>query len=306
MDFSRDRFVLDGGLATEIENRGYQIHGDPLWSARLLYTHPEVIADIHKSYLRQGADVITTASYQCSVEGFCKHLSVSREEALGLIDRSVTLAADARDWFLQSSVGRNPPLIAGSVGPYGACLHDGSEYHGNYVDHVSKDKLMDWHKLRFVRLLNAGVDVLACETIPAQAEAEALVALLQDFPNAKAWISFSCKDGTHTCHGDLFSEAVKAVSSSPQILAVGINCTSSRFVEPLLQSAQGVSMGKPFVVYPNSGEDWSREENWSGSFEDFVSLIPRWMELGARVIGGCCRVGPEEIARIRDCVMAQA
>ena len=109
---------------------------------------------------------------QASVGGLCEHLGVDKDEALRLIRLSVTLAKEARQKFAMGPSndhdGRSTPLVAGSVGPYGACQHDGSEYHGNYVDHMTTEKLKEWHRPRMGELLASGADILACETIPAK------------------------------------------------------------------------------------------------------------------------------------------
>ncbi|XP_076311044.1 uncharacterized protein LOC143225465 isoform X2 [Tachypleus tridentatus] len=142
--------LLDGGLATELMNFGFQLDDDPLWSSSLLATNPQSIVGVHESYLRSGSDIITTASYQASVEGFEKYFNVSVEEAEKLIGSSVSLAIQACEnfWnqyhFQMELAGKTKPLVAGSVGPYGAVLHDGSEYTGNYVDNMT---LEDPHKL---------------------------------------------------------------------------------------------------------------------------------------------------------------
>ena len=99
------------------------------------------------------------------MEGFQKHLGLDRDKALDLIGRSVTIATEARRDFQSPD---REVLVAGSVGPYGACQHDGSEYHGNYVDHMSREQLKAWHRPRMERLLAEGVDLLAIETIPAK------------------------------------------------------------------------------------------------------------------------------------------
>ena len=298
--------VLDGGLGLEAEQRGAEIKGDPLWSARLLHSDPGLLKSVHRSFLDAGADVIITASYQASPEGLSRHLSVSHEDALHLIGQSVAIAKQARTEYMQEKgVGSKAPplpLIAGSIGCYGACLSDMSEYTGDYVDTMTTEQLEAWHRPRMSELLRAGADLLAIETIPAAKEGVALAHLLGEFPNARAWLSFTCRDGQHTCHGEPFAEAACAVAACPQVLAVGINCCRPAFVGPLLSSTQGT--GKPFVVYPNLGEGWKERVGPDGERESFVGDIPKWVELGARLIGGCCHVGPKDIADIRRSIDA--
>jgi homocysteine S-methyltransferase len=79
------------------------------------------------------------------------------------------------------------------VGPYGAYLHDGSEYNGYYTDRTPSEVLKNYHKSKIGALVEAGVDLLAIETIPSKKEAEIIVEIIKEFPNIKAWLSFSCQ-----------------------------------------------------------------------------------------------------------------
>ncbi len=294
--------ILDGALATELERRGADLN-DPLWSAKVLLEAPEMIRQLHYDYFLAGADVAITASYQASFQGFMAR-GLSRDEAAALMRLSVRLAQEARDQFWAEPAnreGRLRPLVAASVGCYGAFLADGSEYRGEYG--LSKQALQDWHRPRMAELVAAGPDLLACETIPCQLEGEALVELLAEFPETPAWLSFSCCDEAHVCHGEPFRACVALANASPQIVAVGLNCTPPPYVEPLLRAAAGVT-DRPLLAYPNSGERWDPvNQCWiegSGATE-FGPPSRRWYAAGARIIGGCCRTRPQDI---RD--MAQA
>lgn len=196
-------------------------------------------------------------------------------------------------------------LVAASIGPYGACLHDGSEYTGNYVSTTSKESLKAFHRSRLHHIMLAKPDLLAIETIPALEEALAIVELLPEFPEARAWVTFQCRNEACTAHGDDFADAVHQVSSSSQVLAIGVNCCSPRFIAPLLKRAGQASSKKPFVVYPNSGEEW-KESRWcsaaAGEPADWTELVPLWLSLGARWIGGCCRTRPDDVQTIRTVV----
>ncbi|MCC9078652.1 homocysteine S-methyltransferase [Litorilinea aerophila] len=288
--------ILDGALATELERRGANLD-DPLWSARILLEAPELIRQVHYDYFCAGADVAITASYQATFEGFARR-GLSREQAEELLLLSVRLAQEARDLFWADPAnrqGRIRPLVAASIGPYGAYLADGSEYRGDYG--LSVEALMDFHRPRMAVLAASGADLLACETIPCQAEGEALVRLLAEFPQAVAWLSFSCCDDLHVCHGEPFARCVRLASRSEQVIAVGLNCTPPRHVEALLRHAVGVT-DRPLVAYPNSGETWDAEHHcWvAGSGEtDFRTPALRWYAAGARLIGGCCRTTPADI-----------
>ncbi|KAM9384352.1 homocysteine S-methyltransferase YbgG [Pholidichthys leucotaenia] len=292
--------ILDGGLATELEAQGAELQADPLWSARLLQKNPQAIRDAHYRFLLNGADVITTATYQASIPGFISHLNASCERARELLMSGVYLAKETAKKF---ESGQQCPLVAGSVGPYGAILHDGSEYTGVYAEKMSAEEFKDFHRPRIECLVAAGADLIAFETIPSIKEAAAVVELLREFPNSKAWLSFSCKDGRCVADGGLFTDAVRVASRSTQLLAVGVNCCSPVVVESLLDSARMLlSPDMSWVVYPNSGEEWDTERGWLTSGEPSgwtPELSHTWVKQGAALIGGCCRIGPDHIAELR-------
>lgn len=295
--------ILSGGLSTELEAAGFLIQGDPLWSARLLHTNPQAIKTVHTNFLKSGADVLSTATYQATIEGFIRHLGLNFDEAANLFTVAVRQAQESAEAFTMQSPEKRNILIAGSVGPYGAFLHDGSEYTGNYVTDMSIQELKDWHRTQMKCLAAAGIDLFAFETIPSQKEAEALVQLLREFPNTKAWLSYSCQNMSMTSFGEKFNEAVSIAVGSDQLVAVGVNCCSPALVGPLLTSAnQAQGQKTDWIVYPNSGEKWNHNLGWQGSNTDkaLSEYALEWVQLGARWIGGCCRTTPSDIASIRD------
>jgi S-methylmethionine-dependent homocysteine/selenocysteine methylase len=287
------RLVLDGGLATELEARGYDLSGE-LWSAGLLAAEPAAIVDVHLAYYRAGARVATTASYQASVDGFAR-AGVDRLEAETLIARSVELAAAARD-RAESDV---PLFVAASVGPYGATLADGSEYTGTYDLDVAG--LRRFHRPRLELLASAGADVLAIETLPCLAEVEAVLSELDRLGGVSAWLSLTCADG-RTRRGEDAAEAFAMARDAPSVVAVGLNCTAPDEIETLIPMAAGAD--RPVLVYPNSGEGWdARRRVWTGNGGFTVDQVRRWAAAGVAAVGGCCRVGPdaiEQIARVLD------
>jgi len=290
--------ILDGAMATELEKKGADLN-HPLWSAKLLIENPAMIKQVHLDYLIAGADIITTASYQASFTGFAKH-GYSRELAMDMLIRATSLAVDARDEMMQShSISKPYPLIAASVGPYGASKADGSEYTGNYA--LSVEELMNFHRERMGVLAASGADLLAFETIPCAEEALAIIQLLKEFPSVKGWISFSCKNESMISSGTLFAECVAMGNQSDQVVAMGVNCTSPQYVESLIRIALTASR-HPIIVYPNKGEIYDPHHKcWlPGSAEtDFNQDAVRWRNAGARIIGGCCRTSPEDIARLK-------
>jgi homocysteine S-methyltransferase len=284
--------VLDGGLATSLEAGGHDLSG-ALWSARLLADDPGAIEAAHVAFFRAGADVATTASYQASFTGFAAH-GIGRDETTGLLRRSVALACSARSAF---SDGRQR-WVAASVGPYGAALADGSEYRGRYG--LTVGELVAWHRPRLEVLAFAGADVLALETIPDAEEAEALVGALDGLATP-AWLSYSIV-GARTRAGQPLAEAFAVVADAPQVVAVGVNCCDPVDVAPAIAVTREVT-GKPVFVYPNSGEGWDAVgRRWTGRSRLSAADAARWVSLGAAGVGGCCRVGPAEIAAVAAAV----
>jgi len=292
-----ETLVIDGGLATQCEAQGCDI-STPLWSAALLHSNPGAIIAAHRAYLDAGADIIISASYQASREGFARE-GIGAAEADALIAGSLRLAAEARDAFLGDNPGTDRrPLVAASVGPYGATLHDGSEYGGDYG--VSSSALRDFRATRLGVLDGDPADLLACETIPSFTEAAVLAGLLRS-ATLPAWVSFSCRDAMHISDGTPIAEVAALFSGHPRVLAIGVNCTPPRFITPLIMAIRAAAPDRAIVVYPNSGERYAAADNsWSGSRSsfDWAAAASEWRDAGAALIGGCCRVGPAEIAAI--------
>ncbi|KAI8809141.1 Homocysteine S-methyltransferase ybgG [Cladochytrium replicatum] len=338
--------LLDGGLATELEDSyGKDIKND-LWSASMLKEDPEAILQVHMDYLEAGADVLTTASYQATIPGLIA-AGYSEEEGKALMVRSIELAVEARARFLESdkgklriASGRPSPLVAASLGSYGAYLANGAEFTGDY-NNVTDEDLTQFYISRlsvFDQALPAhlisrlpadrphhphGIDILAFETVPTLQEARVLATLLAShastlLPAVPAWISFSCIDAKHVCHGELFSDCVRETLKTERIVGVGINCTHPKYVESLLREGEKVyedakgSWGeKAFLCYPNSGEEWHHDtRSWrkGQAFEEhggdmkvaYSAWAKLWTEAGARAIGGCCRTTPGHIHSLKS------
>jgi homocysteine S-methyltransferase len=293
--------VLDGGLATELEAYGFDL-GDKLWSARLLADAPEAVRQVHLDYLKAGADCIISASYQATIEGFMGR-GMSEETAVRLITSSVQIAIDARDAFWaepSNRLGRKRPIVAASVGPYGAALADGSEYTGDYD--LDEAGLLAFHRQRWQILADSAADILACETLPSYPESRVLARLLSETPDKLAWFSFSCRDEVHIADGTPLLDCIRPLNDLEQVAAVGINCTAPRYIPALLAIAREAT-DKPVIVYPNSGEQYdAQNKRWLGESipAEFGTYSREWRKMGATLIGGCCRTRPAHIRQIRD------
>jgi len=285
---TRDRpLILDGGLSTQLEAQGCDISG-VLWSAKLLQSNPAEIVRATRAYVDAGAECVATATYQASRDGFAQ-VNVAAVEADMLMLRSVELARRAE-----------PTIVAASMGPYGAMLHDGSEYRGNYD--VPAETLREFHEQRLKLFDASNADVLALETVPSFTEAQVLAELLVDC-TLPSWVSFSCRDSETISDGTLIEKAAAVFASHPRVAAVGINCTPPQYAPELVERIRAVVPDKVVMAYPNSGEVYDAKANsWSGTVTatDCAAAAVTWVEAGAGIVGGCCRMGPEHIRAIRD------
>ncbi|MFE3827792.1 homocysteine S-methyltransferase [Streptomyces sp. NPDC059092] len=278
--------VLDGGLSNQLGAQDCDL-SDGLWSARLLVDSPEQIEAAHAAYVRAGAQVLITASYQATYEGFARR-GVGRDEASALLSRSVELARHAAE------VEPREVWVAASVGPYGAMLADGSEYRGRYG--LSVAELERFHRPRIETLAAAGADVLALETVPDSEEAEALLRAVEGC-GVPVWLSYSIA-GERTRAGQPLADAFALAAGNASVIAVGVNCCEPGDTDRAVEIAAEVT-GKPVVVYPNSGEEWDAvARDWRGTPAFDPSRVRSWQAAGARLVGGCCRVGPAEITEL--------
>ncbi|MDJ1130707.1 homocysteine S-methyltransferase [Streptomyces iconiensis] len=287
---ARGVVLLDGGLSNQLEAQGCDL-SDELWSARLLAEAPGEIEAAHAAYVRAGARVLITSSYQASFGGFGGR---GWGEARKLFRRSTELARSAA-----RATTPDPVWVAGSVGPYGAVRADGGEYRGRYG--LSVRELADFHRPRVEALLEGGPDVLALETVPDMDEAEALLRAVEGC-GVPVWLSYTVAAG-RTRAGQPLAEAFALAQGNDQVLAVGVNCCAAEEVPHAVETAARATGGKPVVAYPNSGEGWdAARHHWSGAPTFAPAVAPAlardWVAAGARLVGGCCRVGPEGIAAL--------
>lgn len=267
--------LVDGGLSTQLERMGVDISG-PLWTARALVEDPSRVVAAHAAYVAAGADVITTASYQVSRHG----LGGDADAALAA---SVTAAREA-----------GAPVVAASIGPYGAVLHDGSEYRGGYG--LTRAQLAAFHAERIGPLVDAGPDCLAIETIPDGTEVEAIVDALAGL-EVPAWLSFSLRDPGHLADGTPIEIAVESALRLPSLMAIGVNCLPAADVLPALH-AIARNCDHPLVAYPNGGGAWDAATGaWSGEHATAsLDEVCSWIATGASLVGGCCGTDASVIA----------
>jgi homocysteine S-methyltransferase len=272
----RGPVVLDGGLASELEQRGHDL-SDALWSARLLRDAPEEIEAVHRAYFEAGADVAISASYQATYEGFAR-VGIGSAETERLLRLSVELAARARDAV------RPDGLVAASVGPYAVVLADRSEYTGEYRG-ATDERIAAVQRPRIAALLDAAPDLLAFETIPSIQEVGVLAGLLAERGGIEAWMTFCCRDGERLSDGTPVEHAVRIADGTAGLVALGVNCTAPQHLDSLLERMRACT-DLPLLAYPNGVAPFP------------AGAVAGWRDRGACGIGGCCGVGPEAITAI--------
>ncbi|MFD3543032.1 homocysteine S-methyltransferase [Streptomyces sp. NPDC058662] len=283
---ARAAVLLDGGLSNQLAAQGCDLSG-ALWTGRVLAERPDQIEAAHTAYVRAGAEVLITSGYQI---GYGTPAGGGRDRAAttALLHRSVALAARAAE------AAAHPVWVAASVGPYGAVLADGSEYRGRYG--LTVRQLAAFHRPRIEALLAAGPDVLALETVPDPDEAEALLDILAE-TGAPAWLSYTVERG-RTRSGAPLAEAFGLAAASPQVIATGVNCCDPAEVLPALEAAAAAT-GKPLVAYPNDGSVWdAATRDWQAPTTPPPWPTAAWHRAGARLLGGCCRIGPARVAEL--------
>lgn len=287
---SGEPIIIDGGLGTALESRGIDLSHE-LWSAALLQQAPDTLAEVHADFITAGAQIVTTASYQATPLGF-ERASIPAEEGRRLIEASVEIAAEAAR---ADGAAAGPVLVAGSVGPYGAALGDGAEYTGDY--RLSDEDFAAFHRPRIEALVSAGADLLAIETQPCLPEIKVLAGLAEEF-GVPAWLSVTLSDARHLADGSSLAKVADAVAGSPVIRVIGVNCVRPSLVEGALRTFTQHS-ALPLLAYPNSGERYdatAMEWREGQGFDASPGTIAAWTTAGARIIGGCCRTTPADIA----------
>lgn len=311
--------VQDGALGTQLEalilsDDPHSVKGLPLWSTNALIHAPQLITQIHRSYLDVGADMLVTATYQALLPTLAKYGHMDLAQSRDIWHRAVECAQKAR-----AAAPGSGAFIAGSIGPYGAFLANGAEYSGDYGA-VSRHQLKDYHREMVRFYTESAVDAIAFETIPNMLEVEALVELLEEMYTAgfhkEYYLSFSCKDAAHLVDGTPLHQVVQYITTrAPSValsslVGLGCNCVPFEivegFIESINRSCEELAVPPvPLLVYPNLGFDPETTANYAfrSATDNWALSITQWARHNnVRVIGGCCSTGPLEIGVIRKIV----
>jgi S-methylmethionine-dependent homocysteine/selenocysteine methylase len=277
--------LLDGGTGSEVLRRRAQLPV-ALWAVGPLLNAPEMLRQIHETYIAAGAEIITTATFRTQARALRQ---VGREhEAPALTRRAVEVAEQAR---ARAHSGREV-LIAGSMAPLEDCYEPGL---------VPPDaELRAEHEAHARNLAEGGVDFLLAETMNTVREARAaLLAGLQT--GLPVWVSLTCTAGARLRSGEPIKAAMDALLPlAPSALLV--NCSSPEHTTEALAALGGLHT-VPLGAYANNGHPLDAA-GWSFTGEypppRYVEEARRWRKRGARILGGCCGTTPEHIRALRE------
>ena len=282
--------ILDGGLSYPLEKKGLDIKND-LWVSELLISNPKAIKKAHIDYIDSGAEIITSSSYQASFN-LLKNRGYDESKSKEIILKSIKILKHLKKKYKKNFI------IAASIGPYGSSLADGSEYKG--LKDIDEEKVYKFYKKKVDILDKSEADLLAFETIPSFKEAKIISEIIKS-AKKKCWISFSCQNEKEINDGTHIEKCCILLKNHPKVFVIGINCTPPIYISNLIQIIKKTIINKKIIAYPNSGEVYDgKKKVWRGSvIRSFESYIDEWLTLGVDILGGCCRVGPEEIKIIK-------
>jgi len=283
--------LLDGSMSFPMEHLGYNLK-NKLWTGMALISDPDIIKNIHKDYINAGADYISTSTYQVSYDRL-QNMGYQSSEIKKVFQKSVDLVKEA----IKESGSKKEIKIVGSFGPFASYDPNASEYVGKY--NSTDDEIKNFHLNNINIIEETDLDIILYETIPCLREIKILSKILSQ-TNKEIWISITCNENIEFRDGSSFKEACKIISQIEQITTLGINCFSPLLVEKALKELKKYS-NKKTLVYPNSGEKYNpKDKYWSGKNEFNNLMIKNWLSLSPDIIGGCCRVGYNNIKKMRE------
>ena len=283
--------LLDGSMSFPLEQLGYNLK-NKLWTGMALISDPDIIKNIHKDYMNAGADYISTSTYQVSYDRL-QNMGYQSSEIKKVFQKSVDIVKEA----IKESRSKKEIKIVGSFGPFASYDPNASEYVGKY--NSSDDEIKNFHLNNINIIEETDLDIILYETIPCLREIKILSKILSQ-TNKEIWISITCNENIEFRDGSSFKEACKIISQIEQITTMGINCFSPLLVEKALKELKKYS-NKKTLVYPNSGEKYNpKDKYWSGKNEFNNLMIKNWLSLSPDIIGGCCRVGYNNIKKMRE------
>ncbi len=283
--------LLDGSMSYPLELDGYNLN-NRLWTGDVLINNPEVIKKIHKGYINSGSDYLLTSTYQISYD-ILKEIGINSEEIKELFQRSLDLAKEA---IVEANTKKDIKVVA-SLGPFASYKKNASEYIGIYDS--SDDEIYNFHNNNLNIIKGIDYEIILYETIPCLREIK-ILSMIFDKLDKEIWVSMTCNDDINFRDGSSISEACNILSEFDHITTLGLNCFSPLYFEDAYKKLKN-NTKKKIIIYPNSGEIYNpKEKIWTGKklYED--KMIKKWLSLSPNIIGGCCRVGYDDIKKMRQ------
>lgn len=288
--------LLDAAMGSDLDRRGLPTTL-PLWSAVGLVERPELVRQIHIENLLSGADIITTNTFR----------STARTLRVAGLDPTQATALDALAVELAKHARREAEcpdaMIAGSIAPLEDCYLP--------VFETPEAVAFDEHREQALSLAAAGVDFLMIETMPTAVEARIALQGSRE-TGLPVTVGFVCapletaESPARLLSGETLADAVRTVEAAGAA-AIFVNCAASPIITAALRELRALT-ALPSGGYANAGhvdEDvgWSPDDRVTGDV--YAQEARRWLEAGARVIGGCCGTNPAHTAALRRLIDAE-
>ena len=286
--------LLDGGMGQEIVNRGGKsAYGE--WAVAALHENPQIVTDIHRDYIRAGADVITTNTYSTTR---------TRLQHVDMEDRFEELVRLAGELATSACQAENAPhvKIAASLGPLEASYIN--EFQLSYDEMIVQfGELME--------LLDPYVDIYLGETFSTVQESNAFLTAAQE-RDKTTWVSWTLQDrnDNQLRGGESLQQAIQSLESySPD--AVLINCCTPERISQSLDTlgSAGIQFGGYANGFVEVTDDWlsvgdvdQLHARTDLSPEIYAGYVANWIESGVSIVGGCCETGPAHIAQLRQTI----
>ena len=282
--------LLDGSMSYPLELNGYDLN-KRLWTGDALINNSDMIKKIHMDYIESGSDYIMSSTYQISYD-ILKEQGFNLLEIKNIFQKSLDIAKDA---IKESNTLREIKIVA-SLGPFASYKKKTSEYVGIY--NCSDREIYNFHLNNINIIKDIDYEIILYETIPCLREIKLLSKILHKIEK-EVWVSMTCSDDINFRDGSSISEGCKILSNFENITTIGLNCFSPLYVKEAIRKLKN-NTKKNIMLYPNSGEIYDpKAKVWSGNklFED--KMIKKWLSLSPDIIGGCCRVGCDDIKKMR-------
>lgn len=275
-------FVLDGAMGTEISSRGTKTTL-PLWSAQVILDNPNLVKEIHRDYIKNGASIIVTNTFRTTKRTFRK---VGLEDkARGVTILACKLAKEAVE------LENENVLIAGSMAPLEDCYSP---------ELVPLEKELKKEHLEYAQnLKKGGVDFLFLETMISLREINAGLEAAKKVMLPVA-ASLCCNDKGELLSGESLEEAVELVSKYDPLF-IALNCMNIKTITKLMKKLKKLT-NLPIGAYGQGDGKPDDDEGWCFTGDKGVKIYlneaKNWLKDGVQVIGGCCGTNPEYIKRL--------